>query len=306
MKLCGVRLKMSTSRHPQTDGSSEIMNRMLENYLRCYCNVYQTNWDELLTAAEFAYNSAKVASTGMTPFEMDLGWNPKSPLDLLSKADSSVEDVNSFRKQLTEAFEHAKFAHRLSRARYASYNSNLRQPIQYNIGDLVWLSRTVFVDALSKHQPSEKLAAKRFGPFKIIQLIGKNAVRLDLPSHIRVHPVVHVEHTKRFYPQPSDISHQMTQPQAPIITADGSPEYVVDKIIAHRKRGKGFQWLTQMIGELQHDAIWQPTKDFIDSDGTVTRALLDYVTSNNLIVPMLSRSTTEGRGNGERGNSHKL
>jgi hypothetical protein len=38
MDLCGVKLKMSTSRSPQTDGYSEIMNLMLENYLRCYCS----------------------------------------------------------------------------------------------------------------------------------------------------------------------------------------------------------------------------------------------------------------------------
>ena len=38
MELCGITLKMSSSSHPQTDGASEIMNRMVENYLRCYCN----------------------------------------------------------------------------------------------------------------------------------------------------------------------------------------------------------------------------------------------------------------------------
>ncbi len=31
MALCGVKLKMYSSRHPQTDGNSEIMNRMVEN-----------------------------------------------------------------------------------------------------------------------------------------------------------------------------------------------------------------------------------------------------------------------------------
>eukprot|EP00171_Calliarthron_tuberculosum_P000149 IDg149t1 len=69
MSQCGVRLKMSSSYHAQTDGSSEIMNRMLENYLRCYCNYHQTDWDLLLVAAEFAYNSSKHAGLSATPFE---------------------------------------------------------------------------------------------------------------------------------------------------------------------------------------------------------------------------------------------
>lgn len=84
-ELCGIKLKMSTSRHPQTDGGAEIMNRMIGNYLRCYCARNQRNWDDLLTAAEFAYNTATVESMGMTPFEADIGWNPRSPLDLLSR-----------------------------------------------------------------------------------------------------------------------------------------------------------------------------------------------------------------------------
>eukprot|EP00171_Calliarthron_tuberculosum_P007413 IDg7413t1 len=88
MHRCGVSLCMSTSHHPQTDGASEIMNRMVENFLRCYCSYLQRDWDELLIAAEFAYNSAHVESLGTTPFELDLGWKPKSPLDCLAGPDS--------------------------------------------------------------------------------------------------------------------------------------------------------------------------------------------------------------------------
>lgn len=36
MSLCGVQLRMAFSRHPQTDGASEVMNRMVENYIRCF------------------------------------------------------------------------------------------------------------------------------------------------------------------------------------------------------------------------------------------------------------------------------
>ncbi len=40
MELCGVKLKVSSSRHAQTDGSSEITNRKVENYLRCCCSYH--------------------------------------------------------------------------------------------------------------------------------------------------------------------------------------------------------------------------------------------------------------------------
>lgn len=54
MHCCGIRLKISTSRHPQTDGGSQIMNRMFGNSLQC-CFVHrQRDWDQLLAAAELS------------------------------------------------------------------------------------------------------------------------------------------------------------------------------------------------------------------------------------------------------------
>ena len=97
MKLSGIQLKMSSSRHPQTDGASEIMNRMVENYLRCYCSYHQDNWDELLPAAEFSYNSSVSEDLGMSPFELDLGWIPKSLLDFLSGTEVLCKVFKSLR-----------------------------------------------------------------------------------------------------------------------------------------------------------------------------------------------------------------
>lgn len=74
----------STAYHPQTDGQTERVNQILEQYLRCYTNDDQDNWADLLPTAQFAYNSATHASTKMSPFKANYGfdpsWDPK--LDL--------------------------------------------------------------------------------------------------------------------------------------------------------------------------------------------------------------------------------
>lgn len=56
--LLGVKQKLSTAFHPQTDGQTERTNQTLEQFLRIYCNYQQSNWSDLLAFAAFAYNSA--------------------------------------------------------------------------------------------------------------------------------------------------------------------------------------------------------------------------------------------------------
>lgn len=283
MRLCDVQLKMASSHHPQTDGSSEITNRMIENYLRCFCNHNQDNWDELLTAAEFSYNSASIEHLNISPFELDLGWKPKSPLELLSNPDSSVESVRLLRNRISAAEQDSKFAQRLAQSRQIAYNSKKYRPPDYKIGDEVWLSRRYFTDALSKTQKPKKLGVQRYGPFTIMELIGKNAVRLDLPTNIKVHPVVHVEHTSKVMTQPEHISQPSALRPAPLHDEFGTTLVFIDKILQHRKRGSGYQWLAAKTGAALHEAEWQPTRDFIDEDGTMTQAFYDYITKHNLL-----------------------
>ena len=101
------------------------------------------------------------------------------------------------------------------------------------------------------------------------ELIGLNAVRLELPSHFKIHPVIHVVQTTPFVGQPSDIAKPVPERPAPVPTIHGE-EQVVDKILKHRTRGRGYQFLTLMKGAPSHDSEWQPTRDFVDKDGTVT------------------------------------
>uniref|UniRef100_A0AAV1TS35 Integrase catalytic domain-containing protein n=1 Tax=Peronospora matthiolae TaxID=2874970 RepID=A0AAV1TS35_9STRA len=53
----GTRLNMSTSDHPETDGQTERVNRVLEEILRAYVQSF-TSWSEFLPMAEFAMNNS--------------------------------------------------------------------------------------------------------------------------------------------------------------------------------------------------------------------------------------------------------
>ena len=72
----GIKNKMSTAYHLQTDGQTERLNQMLEQYLHCFINYNQNDWIDYLPTAEFVYNSAKNTTTGQSPFTILYGHNP--------------------------------------------------------------------------------------------------------------------------------------------------------------------------------------------------------------------------------------
>ncbi|KAE9081925.1 hypothetical protein PF006_g27019 [Phytophthora fragariae] len=81
-RLLGTRLDMSTADHPQTDGQTERVNRVLEDILRSVCAAEPTKWSTLLPQVEFALNNAVHSSTGFTPFYVNGLRHPRTPLTL--------------------------------------------------------------------------------------------------------------------------------------------------------------------------------------------------------------------------------
>ena len=75
-RLLGIKLLMSTSFHPQTDGASERAIRSVTQILRSVVTSDQTDWVDHLPMVEFAINSSVSASTGYAPFELTYGYLP--------------------------------------------------------------------------------------------------------------------------------------------------------------------------------------------------------------------------------------
>ncbi|GMF47835.1 unnamed protein product [Phytophthora fragariaefolia] len=76
--LLGTRLLMSTAAHPETDGQTERVNRVLEDVLRSYATSFPS-WSLFLPMAEFALNNATHTSTSLTPFFINNARHPHVP-----------------------------------------------------------------------------------------------------------------------------------------------------------------------------------------------------------------------------------
>ena len=97
--------------------------------------------------------------------------------------------------KLKNSLEDAQFSYKVSKARKAAEASKKFQVPKYEVWSKLWLNKSLFTDAYSKSQQSDKLSSRRVDPFEVKELIGKNARRLELPDHFQIHPVVHVIHT---------------------------------------------------------------------------------------------------------------
>ena len=101
----GIKRRLSTAFHPQTDGQTERQNSTMEAYLRAFVNFEQNDKARLLPITEFAYNNAKNASTGFTPFELNCGYHPQisyeEDLDPRSKSKTAEELSSELRELMT-------------------------------------------------------------------------------------------------------------------------------------------------------------------------------------------------------------
>lgn len=95
-----IDLRFSSAFHPQTDGQTERVNSILEQYLRAYCNYQQDNWYNYLSLAEFSYNNTISSSTRVTPFFANYGYNPRYQILTKSTYHTKSLELDQFRKCL--------------------------------------------------------------------------------------------------------------------------------------------------------------------------------------------------------------
>src|SRR5271168_3234350 len=106
-QLLGTRLALSTSKHPQTDGQTEVMNQHRETMLRAYVQADQKDWSSWLDTLQLAYNNSTHSSHKMTPAQLLLGYKPRMPLDYLSEeGQRRVEGLPGLESRIQELEAH--------------------------------------------------------------------------------------------------------------------------------------------------------------------------------------------------------
>ena len=237
-----ITRRLSTAFHPETDGQTERTNSIVAEVLRNFLAQSRRSWDELLPFAQFCINNTVSASTGATPFMLNFGRHPRTPITNQIPA-TSLPVLETIFVNQHHALRRVRLLLQSASDRQKMYADQRRRPHPFAAGDRVVLSSR---NLRTPGKGKRKFFPKYMGPFTITKMIGINAAQLDIPSTWGLHDGFHVSLLKPFHPRPSG-----SPPPLPPVE-NGLPVYQLDKILAHldkvTSKGKCREYLVQWHG----------------------------------------------------------
>ena len=186
-KWGGVKRVLTSSYHPQTNGQTERMNRAMVNILSKYVSKDQGDWDVLLLAATWMYNTSVNETTGHMPYEMVTGRKPRKTIHSMLLAGHNAENKVEWkdRKQIFEYLDRSAFAKEtLEKARQAMQYNKGRKSTGIKVGDIVRKKVHNVAPGLKS-----KLALPMAGPHKVVAKKGNNTFLLKDAYRVYDRPV---------------------------------------------------------------------------------------------------------------------
>jgi hypothetical protein len=189
-KLQGTQLHLSTTYHPQTDGQTEVVNKFLETYLKCFSSEKKNQWAQWLPLVEWWYNTSYHTTTCMTPFEVVYGHKPPSVLSYLPGVSKvlAVDQTLTVREAILRTLKENLV---MAQNRMKQQADQGLSKHQFEEGDQVFLCLQPYKKNSLKAEHCQKLAPKFYGPYTVLKSVGQVAYQLALPSHWKLH-IFHV------------------------------------------------------------------------------------------------------------------
>ncbi|KAJ1578405.1 hypothetical protein NDA11_005558 [Ustilago hordei] len=250
----GVKHSLSTAYHPQTDGQTERVNQVIEQYLRMYCNYEQNDWANLLDTAAFVYNNTVHNSIGVSPFFACYGWNPKAHPDIPQRL--GVNDPGRF-EYLMDGKERCKYLQeqiREAQRRSVDQYNRKHKDIEFKVGDMVYINRRNW----KTRRPTPKLDTRFAGPYPVQERVGRRAYRITLPANLRVHDVFHVSMLEPA--RTSSLPQRAEQPTIPSLP-DEDLDFEVEALIDKRSHNGTTEYKVLWRGYSEEAASWEPVEN---------------------------------------------
>ena len=209
-RMIGQKQRATMAYRPQANGTAERMVQTLTRSIKMYvADVDQKDWDNYAERLTFSLNTAQDRVRKETPFYLVHGWDAKTTLEATAPLISVKRRECGPRRwrygvqrQYRRAREEVNMRLRETMDSRAQAHNEDVSPSNIVAGSQVWL----YLDRV-KEGYARKLAHLWHGPFRVLELVGDHAARLDLcGSDYRIYPLVHISKLKlvREYPDRPD------------------------------------------------------------------------------------------------------
>jgi len=182
------------------------------------------------------------------------------------------EEANKFVERMQEIQREAKVA--LSKVqedmkRYA--DRHRREVEEYKVGDLVLLSMKDLKYQMVGRR-TEKLTERFIGPYKVKSIVSMNAIELELPSTVKIHPVVNVSRVQRYTSQVEGQKKEIPQP----VVIEGKEEWEVEKIMNKRWVRERDKYLVRWKGCTAEEDTWKSRENLKNASDLVEEFKKEY------------------------------
>ncbi|OWZ10236.1 LOW QUALITY PROTEIN: reverse transcriptase [Phytophthora megakarya] len=188
-RIVKMRQSPTMAYRPQGNGKADRTVQTLTRALKMYISdVNQQDWDDYAERLTFALNTAQDRVRGDTSFYLVHGWDARSTLEATLPIGSTRRkdsDARRWRYRLQSQYRRAR------EVKPELPNYRVR-PDKIEQGSQVWL----YLDRV-KEGFARKLAHMWHGPFRVTELIGDHAARVETSgTEYRTFPVVHLSKLK--------------------------------------------------------------------------------------------------------------
>ena len=132
----------------------------------------------------------------MSPFKANSEQDPCIGFELRKKG--KFEEVNKFAEMMQKIQKKVKATLEKAQEDIKKYIDKHRgEAEEYQVGDLVLLSTKDLTYQMVGRR-MEKLMKRFVGPYKVKAIVSTNAIVLELPSTVKIHPVVNISRVQRY------------------------------------------------------------------------------------------------------------
>jgi hypothetical protein len=234
----------------QTDGQTEVVNRTLEIYLRCFTGDTLKDRIKWLSWVEYTYNTNYHYSTGKSPFELLYGRPAPSLLSYIPST-ARIESVGQLLEARDTLLKQARLKLSQAQNRMKQLYDKGHKERGFQIGDLVYVRLHPYRQQTVARRLNMKLAAKFYGPYKVLERIGEVTYKLELPQGSIVHLVYHVSLLKKQWG--SNSASSTILPEVP----QDIPQLVPQAVLDVKGKDKKREVLVHWCGHNPTDATWE-------------------------------------------------